>query len=84
MMTWSGQDASMDAIAFLIAQDTTRRAVEGATTCGPAPRRRRPANRAARIRGMSRAGGARPPSSPSSLAPPASTADPPPPPPTPP
>ena len=40
----------MDPIAFLIAHDTTRRAVEGAATHGPAPRRRRPAIRAARVR----------------------------------
>ena len=40
----------MDAIAILIAQESTRRAVEGAATYGPAPRRRRASNRAARIR----------------------------------
>jgi hypothetical protein len=40
----------MDPIAFLIAQDIMRRGTEGATTHGPAPRRRRPEPRARRVR----------------------------------
>jgi hypothetical protein len=38
----------MDPLSFLIAHDTIRRSMEGATTGGP--RRRRPAIRARRVR----------------------------------
>jgi hypothetical protein len=51
MMARVAHHVPMDAIAFLIAHDKTRRTVDGASTHGPAPRRRRPADRSARIRG---------------------------------